>query len=265
MPSVSLALGKRVVVVITRAVFGISSKKRRQSVVLPHPDGPVTTIRSGQLMRKNIAIACGIAACSTGSDERVVRESFAKSTEGFSSFDCLSCETSPFLCGYKSCAFLQKQNPSKCESNQQNAVKSTQSRDGFEPTAVVSKKGMNEVACTVRAYAEIKRQHNPEVEQSRNVWSEDMVAHVADLQETMRGQYRQHGNTANDKEILPVKDATDEGEAEEKRQHKLEIFAFLGIRLPEVQEKPQMRNGKNQQSKAFVAQNFQGCFAVLFF
>ena len=91
-----------------------------------------------------------------------------------------------------------------------------------------------------------------------------MVAHVADLQETMRGQYRQHGNTANDKEILPVKDATDEGEAEEKRQHKLEIFAFLGIRLPEVQEKPQMRNGKNQQSKAFVAQNFQGCFAVFF-
>ena len=43
MPSVALALGKRVVVVITRAVFGISSKKRRQSVVLPHPDGPVNT------------------------------------------------------------------------------------------------------------------------------------------------------------------------------------------------------------------------------
>ena len=153
----------------------------------------------------------------------------------------------------------------KCEPNQQNTVKDTASRDGFEPTAVVSKKGMNEVACTVRAYAEVKRQHNPKVKQPRDVRSKDVVAHVADLQETMRGQYRQHGNTANDEEILPVKDATDEGEAEEQGKHKLEIFAFLGIRLPKVQEKPQMRNGKNQQSKAFVAQNFQGCFAVLFF
>ncbi len=162
------------------------------------------------------------------------------------------------------CASFQRRSSSARKPNQQNTVKDTASRDGFEPTAVVAKEGIDEIACTVRAYAKVKRQHNPKVKQPRDVRSKDVVVHVADLQETMHGQYRQHGDTANDEEILPVKDATDEGEAEEQGKHKLEIFAFLGIRLPEVQEKPQMRNGKNQQSKAFVAQNFQGCFAVFF-
>ena len=109
----------------------------------------------------------------------------------------------------------------KCEPNQQSTVKDTAYRDGFEPTAVVTKEGMDEIARTVRAYAEVKRHHNPKVKQPRDVRSKDVVAHVADLQETMHGQYRQHGDTANDEEILPVKDATDEGEAEEQGKHKL--------------------------------------------
>ena len=104
---------------------------------------------------------------------------------------------------------------------------------------------MNEVAHTVRAYAEVKRQHNPAVKQSRDVWSENVVAHVTDLQKTMHGQYRQHGNAANNEKIFPVKDTADEGESKEKRKSELEVLTLLGVRLPKVQKKPQVRDGKD--------------------
>ena len=121
---------------------------------------------------------------------------------------------------------------------------------------------MNEVARTVRAYAEVKRQHNPEVKQPRDVRSKDVIAHVTDLQKTMHAQHRQHGNAADDEKVLPVEDTADEGKSEEKRQYQFEVFAFLGIRLPKVHEKPQVRDREDPQSQAFVAQNLQDDCAV---
>lgn len=156
---------------------------------------------------------------------------------------------------------LPKRFPLKRKPNQQNTIKDTATRDGFQPTAIVAKEGERKIARAIGAYAEVKRQHDPEIKQPRNIRSKHMLAHVTDLQETMHAQYRQYGNAANDEKILPIEDTADKGKSKEKRKHKLEVFAFLGIRLPKVQEKPQMRDGEYPQSQAFVAQNFQDIFA----